>query len=242
MVNFSSLALTNDTQVYFNIAGMNVQNCNFFTILIRIFLIPVVEKNGTYSFRLCSLRSFISFLLWSTGPISLVILFFLVDLDYLFGLGLSASLSFFISYGTIIVVIGCVPILLGHIVGSVDIELLDLKSKLNLEILIMVISVFLWESTTFVLVWNETLFAISLPFRMIHGVFILLSLVTMKILTSAFCHSCEMDNNFNVTEMVDKAEDCWTKYRSLKKGFSPFLFVMYSIYTLNLVVEAYRYQ
>ena len=239
---FSSLALTGETCIHFHIAGMNAQNCSFFTILIRIFLIPVVKYNGTYNFRLCSLRSFISFLLWSAGPMFLVILFFWVDFDFVYRLGFSASLSFFINYGTIFIVIGCVPILLGHIVASVDIEILDFIPKLNLEILIILISVLLWESTSLTLVWNRTLFAISFPFRIVHGVFILISLVTMKMLTSAFCNFCEMEGNFNVSEMVDHAEDCWTKYRSLKKGFSPFIFVMYSIHTLHLVVEAYRYR
>ena len=221
---------------------MIVQNCSFFAILKGILLIPVVEKNDTFIFKLCSLRSFMSFLFWSAGPMSMVILFFWYNYDYIFGLGFSASLSFFICYGTIFIVIGCVPILLGHLVASVDIELLDFKPKLNWEILIILISVLLWESTSFVVLYDGNLFAIFFPFRIVHGVFIIISLVTMKMLTSAFCNFCEMDGNYNVPEMVDHAEDCWTKYRSLKKGFSPFIFVMYSIHTLHLVVEAYRYR
>ena len=239
LINFSSLALTPDTWTHFNIARMIKLTFSFFTILIRILLVPVIEKNGTYIFKLCSLRSFISFVLWSAGPMFLVILLFWVDFDFLFGLGFSASLSNFINYGTIFIVIGCVPILLGHLVASVDIELLDFITQRNWEIIF--ISVLLWESTNFALVSNGTLFAISFPFRIVHGVFILISLVTMKMLTSAFCNFCEMEGNFNVSEMIDHAEDCWAKYRSLKKGFSPFIFVMYSIHTLHLVVEAYRY-
>ena len=218
------------------------QNCSFFTILIRVLLIPVVEMNGTYIFRLCSLRSFMSFLLWSSGPMFLVFLFFWISRDYFFGLGFSASFSSVINYGTVFVDLGCVPILLGYLVGSVDKELMDFKPKLNLELVIILILILLWESTTFVLLKLEdiNIFAYSLPFRIIHCAFFSISLAIITNLSNAFCHSCGMDGNFNVTEMIDQAEDYWTKYRSLKKGFSPFIFVMYSIHTLNLVVETYR--
>ena len=215
----------------------------FFKVIMLVFLVPVSWKDGSYSFRPCSLRFFISFVLWGLVPVCLGIPSVIENVEKKLDSGFSNVFSSLINYFKTLFQTVCLPGLLGHLVSSIDQELRRASVSCTGVINLILISVSLSVSYLTVIASHgfDNPLAILRVFHLsICGFTFMIALIVVNMITSSYCLFCKLEPDLSLDELVNKAEDCLNKYVGLKAGLSPFLFIVYSLQSLTLVTECYR--